>query len=389
MIQTILRLVFHHWQRKLLSIVVACVLWLVVSHSMTTTRRLYLPVRVVNLAPDLSVDGLAADGFLEKTIALQVTGAQSVLDRLGPRDLEVVVDAGGHRTPWTEQITSPSVVATDSLVDLSRAIRDVMPAELAIDIVPKVRADIPVQVRPVGVLPDGYRLVDVWPNQLVQSLEGPEPCMEELRRDGLTLSLPISEIPVADLERLCSHVPGAVVHWRVPESWKQITLPPDEAEHPLTDPKAADMVLELVRGDGWILPQPVPIGILMEESQMPEISWGRGTALWGGRRVVSEPIQIQGCSHRFVEAVGPYLEWLVRLNEIGVPEMELTIRGRLQAQERFLELVRQDGGALDDSVYLEQFDREWRRLEAQRLDGSHLAIEVNHKNDTMELALCR
>jgi hypothetical protein len=72
-----------------------------------------------------------------------------------------------------------------------------------------------------------------------------------------------------------------------------------------------------------------------------------------------------------------------------MPEVELTIRGRLEAQERFLELVRQDGGSSDDDVYLEQFDREWRRLEAQRLDGTHLAVQMIRQGDSLELALCR
>jgi hypothetical protein len=135
----------------------------------------------------------------------------------------------------------------------------------------------------------------------------------------------------------------------------------------------------------WMLPQPVPIGLVMDQRSPLAVSWGAGTVEWGRRRVVAEPIRLQGCSHAFMEAVGPNLEFLVRL-EGTTPQIELALRSRIEAEAHFLELMQSDGLPEHDAQLLEQFDREWRHLEARHLDGTALRIELQTRDSALELA---
>ena len=88
------KLFIDHWVRKVISIALAVVIWLVVNQSLTSTRNISnIPVRVVHLPEGKTVEGMQPNGRLAKKLTLTLVGNRSVIDELTPSDLEVVIDA--------------------------------------------------------------------------------------------------------------------------------------------------------------------------------------------------------------------------------------------------------------------------------------------------------
>src|SRR5580704_2432523 len=92
------RLFIRHWPRKLVALITAIVVWFLVSQTITITRTLSdVPVRITNVPPDKTVQGLLPNGLLSKRISVTITGSKSILQDLRPTDIEVVINADGHK----------------------------------------------------------------------------------------------------------------------------------------------------------------------------------------------------------------------------------------------------------------------------------------------------
>lgn len=90
------RFLLHNWWLKLLSLGLAYALWAIVTQAPPVEVRLSVPVEVVHVPPDLTV--------AEQTparVELQLRGSESLLRRLDPEEVGVVLDlsqapAGNH-----------------------------------------------------------------------------------------------------------------------------------------------------------------------------------------------------------------------------------------------------------------------------------------------------
>src|SRR5690606_2340401 len=90
----LIRFLIENWPRKLISLILAMIIWMVVSHSMTVTKVVpNIPVRVANLPSDKTIEGMQVSGHLNKRISLSIIGHKTALESLSSKDLEVVIDA--------------------------------------------------------------------------------------------------------------------------------------------------------------------------------------------------------------------------------------------------------------------------------------------------------
>jgi YbbR domain-containing protein len=80
----------HHWELKLIAVLVAATVWFFVATSEQSQRALAAPVEYVGLRPDLVVVG----GHPE-TVDVEVRAVRSVVARLGPETVRVRVDLAG------------------------------------------------------------------------------------------------------------------------------------------------------------------------------------------------------------------------------------------------------------------------------------------------------
>ena len=88
------KLLLNNWQRKLVAISTALIIWLFVNHSIISTKTIAnVPIRIIKLPPDKTIIGLLPNGVLKKRMTLTLSGTRDVIEELEPGDLEVVIDA--------------------------------------------------------------------------------------------------------------------------------------------------------------------------------------------------------------------------------------------------------------------------------------------------------
>lgn len=227
--ETFLKTLFvENWQRKLLSLLVAVIIWTIVSSSITSTRVFTrIPVRIVNLPPSKTIHGLMPDGFLDKRISITLTGTKDVIERLGPQDFEVVIDASDKGNEWVARVTKNNLLCLNPDIHLLNAVRQLTHTELVIRLCPLVTQKIPIFVRlPKGEAPEGYQYLDVWPQKLYHLISGPEEDVKQLQEEGLELTFDLSLVTPEQLDALKGEGPGEdEVSFFVPEAWKKVRIP--------------------------------------------------------------------------------------------------------------------------------------------------------------------
>jgi hypothetical protein len=164
----LIKLFLEHWHRKLVSVLLASIIWFVVNHSMTTTKTIdNIPVRVTNLPPQKTIEGMQVNGILNKRISLTMNGSKNALDELTGKDIEVLIDASGKSDEWIATIDKKNISSLNPDLDPAKMISKVTPIEMIVRQSKLVNEKIPVLVtRPIGEAPKGYQFLDVWPYHL-------------------------------------------------------------------------------------------------------------------------------------------------------------------------------------------------------------------------------
>ena len=170
------RLFLRHWPRKVVALTTAIFVWFLVSQTITITRTLSdVPIRIINIPVDKTVQGLLPNGLLSKRISVTLTGSKSVLQDLRPTDIEVVINADGHKESWIATISKRNLVSSSQALDLHNHITNATANDLFIKLSKLVTEEIPVTItKPIGDPPKGYQFLDIWPKYLSQKVSGPE-----------------------------------------------------------------------------------------------------------------------------------------------------------------------------------------------------------------------
>ncbi len=159
------RLTIRHAGLKLLSVVVATLLWMVVTGDPVVERTIRVGLELQRTPADFELVGGAPD-----TVAVRVRGSASRLSGLGPADLSAVVDLDGVRAGRRLFPLTPSQVTAPFGVDVMQ----VTPAALPLSFEATASAIVPVRPRIEGTPVPGHSVtnVSVTPSQV--RVEGPE-----------------------------------------------------------------------------------------------------------------------------------------------------------------------------------------------------------------------
>lgn len=155
----------RHVGLKLLSIVVATLLWLVVTGDPVVERTMR-----VGLELQRAPDGLELVGAVPDTVAVRVRGPASRLSGLAPADVSAVVDLDGVRAGRRLFPLTPAQVTVPFGVDVMQ----VTPPALPLAFEATASAVVPVRPRVEGTPVPGHSVtnVSVTPSQV--RVEGPE-----------------------------------------------------------------------------------------------------------------------------------------------------------------------------------------------------------------------
>jgi hypothetical protein len=224
----IYHLFLHQWQRKLVAIITATIIWVFVNHTITSTKTIpSIPIRVINLPVDKTILGLLPNGFLSKRTTLTLGGTKDVIEQLEPGDLEVVLDISQLPSDGIVQINKKNLVSLNPNFNLPTHITSVNHPEFNIKMSPILTEKIPIYIRtPIGEAPVGYEYLDIWPIELMQTISGPQEQVLALKNQGLELVLNLNEITNEQLSAIQKdHLYDDEVKFYVPTSWKKIHIP--------------------------------------------------------------------------------------------------------------------------------------------------------------------
>lgn len=315
------RLILENWQRKLISLILAMIIWIVVHHSMQVTKTIQnIPVRVTHIPPGKTIEGMQTDGLLNKKIALTLTGNKDVMDELSSKDLEVIIDASNKEAEWIATIEKKNLLGLNPELNLQKVISRVAPSDMIIKQSKLVTEKIPVLVtQPIGEAPKGYQFLDVWPYQLNLTVTGPEDTVKKLKTRGLKLTFNLSDISKDELETLFAAKEGDEASFFIPNSWKKVSLPQlSETPVEIDDPQATALRIDFSRQDLIPIGVPISVGVFFppkySNTLNPEtysLAANDFIVKKNGIKMITAPLLAHGVSRLFLDTVKDMMQIVV------------------------------------------------------------------------------
>lgn len=331
----ITKLFFQNWQRKIVAILVAMILWLFVNYSITATKTIPgVPIRIVNLPVDKTIQGLLPNGILNKRIALTLSGSKNVIRELEPGDLEVLIDASTiDRDDWVLLLSKKNLVSLSPDIDLAHSLSNVSHTEFIIKLSRLVTAKIPINILPpIGEAPPGYEFLDIWPQKLMQTLSGPEEAIQSLKNRGLDLVFDLSEITKSELDAIRSahlNAQDDEISFFVPNHWKEVAIPfHNNSLEEINDPDAQHLRIDFLRKEVISIENEIPIRVFYPLKNLAEINPQKFKLSPSdkikekyGLHIFNQKLYTQNVSRLFIDIIKPNLEIVI----VAVPKKEREI----------------------------------------------------------------
>ncbi|MES2272855.1 MAG: hypothetical protein V4487_01525 [Chlamydiota bacterium] len=327
----LIRLFIENWQRKLISLILAMVIWMIVNHSMTVSKVVHnIPVRVTNLPPEKTIEGMQVSGLLNQRISLTLIGNKTALDEIGGKDLEVIIDAKDKSNEWIATITKKNLISLNPELDAGKMISRVIPFEMIIRQSKLVTEKIPVLItHPIGEAPKGYQFLDVWPYQLSVTVNGPEEALKRLKCRGLKLTFNLSDVSKTELDTLqATKKQGQVdeISFFVPNSWKKISVPMlSETQIEIDDLAAKALRIDFSRQDLLPIGFSIPVSVFFPPKysntinpETYQLATNEFITKKNGIKLINLPLYAQGVSRLFLETVKDMVQMVI----IACPKAE-------------------------------------------------------------------
>lgn len=321
--ETLVRKIFiFNWQRKLISLLIALGIWMLVNHSINETKAISnIPIRIINLPPDKTVQGLLPNGLLNRRITLTLTGSKNVIDELEPGDLEVLLDASMiDKEDWVMHISKKNLVSLNPSIDLSSNISQVESTDFVVKLSQLVTEKFLISIQePIGTPPHGYELLDVWPQLLVQIVSGPKEELERFKEKKLSVTFNLNEIAQAELDAIKSFGHNDEISFPVPKSWKEVTIPFLNYEiEDFNDPEAQNLRIEFLRKNFLPLTDQIPIRIFYPVETLDSLNPATLTPSYADSieerdevLILKKPLFTKDVSRLFIEVVRNALEIVI------------------------------------------------------------------------------
>lgn len=354
-------LFINNWPRKCLSLILAIIIWFVVNKSLTTTKTISnVPVKIENIPPGKTVDGIQSNGLLSQRVNLTLSGNKGLLDDLNANDLQVVVDANGREGEWIATINRKNLRADNFDVNILQGISRVQQQNVIVKLTKLVSEKIPIVItQPIGEAPSGYQFVDIWPYQLYITVSGPEEVVKSLKSRSVRLTFNLNDIAKTKLDELRSianQQHADIVSYYVPDMMKQIPLPllsPTPIE--INDPDAKLLRIDFLRYEKLKLNTPIPVNLYFPPHMVGSLSPSKVNLVpnhtvenRSGIKMITETLYVKGVSAYFLDVVKDMLEIAVIVNPDNENKLEWSIQyiNARALEEKYLRNIKFD--SIDD-----------------------------------------
>lgn len=321
-------LFLNNWQRKAVSLVLAIIIWLVVNHSLTSTKTIAnVPVRIINIPAGKTVEGMQANGRLNRRLTLSIVGNTNTLDELNSNDLEVVIDASNKTEQWIANINKKTLVSLNPEIDLSKGITRVYHPDLILRLTKLVTEKIPIVItKPIGEAPRGYQFIDVWPYKLYLTVSGPEDVIRRLKLKEQRMTFNLNDISKGQLDTIATSQTSDkndVVSYFVPEQWKQINIPLlSDAPIEIDDPQGKALRIDFLRCSLVPLDSPILVNVFFPAEYSNTVNPlnyhvqpNNLVKEINGIYMISEPLFAKGVDRLFIQVVKD----MIQLTVIAAP----------------------------------------------------------------------
>lgn len=322
--KTLLHKIFvEHWSRKLIAVILSVIIWLVVNHTLTSTRNISnVPVRIIHLPQGKTVEGIQPNGRLAKKLTLTITGNKSLIDELTPSDLEVVIDASDKPDEWIATITKKNLVSLNPEIDISNGISRIYHPNFVIRMTKLITDQIPIVItQPIGEAPRGYQFLDVWPYHLSLTVSGPEEVIKRLKLKEQRITFNLNDISKSQLDELSikSEANSEVISYYVPEQWKQINIPIlSDAPIEIDDTQAKALRIDFIRCNLLPVNAPIQLSLFFPSENLKNLN-PENTSLISneliefrnGTPLISYPLYANGVDSLFLEIAREMIEIVI------------------------------------------------------------------------------
>jgi hypothetical protein len=392
----------HNWHLKAVALFSAFLIWILVSHSITSTKTIAnIPLRVINLPQDKTIIGLQANGYLAERISLTLNGAKEAIDDLDTGDLEVLLDASMvESNPWIVSITKKNLVSLNPSVDIFYSIYHISHSDLVIKFSDILTKKIPVTISaPTGHAPKGYIFLGIWPHELSQTMTGARESINGYQEQGLHITFDLDTITEQELNKLNS-LHGDVINsikYLVPKHLKKVQLPLNQNKPlQLNDPQANDLAIYFLKDAFLPLETYIPINIFYPFSTLKTLSPTTLTLLenkWvkhmSGMDYFTSPVYLQGISQNFLDVIKEHIRIILVADPQG-ENQELSVSLEVVDPESLREiyvkkLLKNKKDASKKNLYSKRFDIFLNSLHLVNKNGHPIELKVHVRENKIEL----
>lgn len=321
---TLLKKIFlSNWPRKLISFVLAIIIWMLVTHSMTSYKTVHkISVKLTNIPAGKTIEGIGDDNYLKQTINLTLTGNRNTLEEITESDIQVVIDAKDIIDNEKIIITPKNLVCSNPEVDVQKNISKVSyNPPLIIKFTNITTQRIPILItQPIGEPPKGYLYLDIWPYQLYVTVKGPQEVVKSLKSKGLKLTFNLNDISSSDLQSASRFSKDTdAVSFLIPDSWKKINLSSiSSAPIIIDDPQAKALRIDFAKNELIPLESPIPVNIFYPTKTSSTLN--PDTCMLGtndfiqkknGIKMIVQPLYAYGVSKLFLDIVKDMIEIVI------------------------------------------------------------------------------
>ena len=155
----------HNWLLKIVSLLLATLLWAAVSNEASSEIGLEVPLEYRNIPPQMEITG-----DMTNTIQVRLRGASNVIKEITTKDVATAIDLS-QMTPGEKIVTlSPHNVQVPFGAEVIR----VNPSSVRFDLERTIVKSVPIVPTVVGQPADGYEVVKVQISPSTVAVEGPE-----------------------------------------------------------------------------------------------------------------------------------------------------------------------------------------------------------------------
>lgn len=318
----------YKWPQKLISLVIALVVWIVIDQSMTITQTYQgVNVRVINIPEKMSIPGISHSGIYRK-VTLEITGKQALLRHLNSSDLEIIIDASRKKGVWVQAVLKDNLISKNPEIDIKKGIKKVesLPPYIQINMEKVATAMVSVRLAPpIGSAPKEFKFLNIYPKHTKIPISGPKKIIDNLKKRELRLRIDFNDIKHNEWESLFkqesdnSHNNKALI-FSPPKELLKVNIPEiRSAPFYLHESEAKQIHLDFLKNDYHPIGYPIPVTLyfsprfLHQKKQNSLSILGNVIQNFNGVPILKDQIYAYGVSNLFLDCIRNNIQCVVAI----------------------------------------------------------------------------